>query len=77
MPGGNGRDSKRVTRKTHNDGFGQSGQQCYGGAPKPKRGNGGSSGGGMTFGEALFGKGSVQWGHGGSKKNRKKGKGSR
>ncbi len=77
MPGGNGSNSKRQTNKTHHGGLSQSGSQRYGGAPKPARGNGGKPGGGMSLGEVLFGKGPVQWGHGGSKKNRNKGKGSR
>jgi hypothetical protein len=74
MGNSKGRPSKKFGgSNVHNGGsISQSGSQRYGGAPKPKRGSGGKSGGGPSLGDVLFGKGPVQWGHGGSKKKRKK-----
>ena len=75
MPGGNGRDSKRQTNRTHHDSVGQSGQQRRSQTPRPQRGSSGSVG--QSIANVLFGPGPKSTSHGGSKKNRNKGKGSR
>jgi hypothetical protein len=70
MPGGNGRNAKRVTGKTHNDGIGKQARPKStggsGGGSKSGKGASGFSGGG------LFGPGPKSTSHGGTKKNRRK-----
>jgi hypothetical protein len=55
----------------------QSGQPQRSQTPRPQRGNGGGQSFGAAVSKAITGKGATQWGHGGTKKNRNKGKGSR
>ena len=55
----------------------QSGTQSFGIKPKPKRGNSSSGSIAGALGAALFGPGPKSKSHGGSKKGRNKGKGSR
>lgn len=55
----------------------QSGQPQRSQTPKPSRGNGGGRGAGPTLGQMIFGPGPKNTSHGGSKKGRNKGKGSR
>ncbi|HBH77759.1 TPA: hypothetical protein DDX46_03375 [Candidatus Saccharibacteria bacterium] len=78
--GSSGRPSKSFQNGSnthHGASRSQSGNASFGQKPKPQRGNGGGRSSGPSIGEILFGPGPRSTSHGGSKKNRNKGKGSR